>query len=101
MTRYALNPMRRARIITALIITGIAMLALAAPAFAGTAHSGEGWFGETNDVNITNAMFLVIIFFPTVIVLFSVIQWRLDKRKHARMDAAKRRAANADWRGGW
>ena len=52
-------------------------------------------------MTITNAMFLTIIFFPTVIVILSLIQWRLDKRKHARMDAAKRRAANADWRGGW
>jgi hypothetical protein len=93
--------MRRARIIAALLTVALAMLALASPALAGTAHSGEGWYGETNDVVITNAMFLTIIFFPTVIVLFSVLQWRLDKRKHARMDAAKRRAANADWRGGW
>jgi hypothetical protein len=93
--------MRRARVIATLLTVALAMLALAAPALAGTAHSGEGWFGETDDVAITNAMFLVIIFFPTVIVVFSVIQWRLDKRKHARMDAAKRRAANADWRGGW
>ena len=59
------------------------------------------WYGPTTDKVITNAMFLVIIFFPTVIVVFSVIQWRLDRRKHARMDAAKRRAANVDWRGGW
>jgi hypothetical protein len=36
-----------------------------------------------------------------VILVFSLIQWRLDKRKHAKMDAAKRREANADWRGGW
>jgi hypothetical protein len=92
--------MRRARIIAVLLVVAMAVLAFAAPALA-TSHSGEGWFGETNDVNITNAMFLTIIFFPTVIVVFSVIQWRLDKRKHARMDAAKRRAANADWRGGW
>lgn len=92
--------MRRARLIAALTTTGIAMLVFAAPALA-TAHSGEGWYGETNDVVITNAMFIGIIFFPAVIILFSVIQWRLDKRKHARMDAAKRRAANADWRGGW
>ena len=92
--------MRRARVIAALLTVAIAALAFAAPALA-TAHSGEGWFGETNDVNITNAMFLVIIFFPTIIVIFSLLQWRLDKRKHARMDAAKRRAANADWRGGW
>jgi uncharacterized membrane-anchored protein len=92
--------MRRARITAALLIVALAMLAFAAPALA-TNHSGEGWYGETNDVVITNAMFLTIIFFPTVIIVFSLIQWRLDKRKHARMDAAKRRAANADWRGGW
>jgi fatty acid desaturase len=93
--------MRRARIFAALLTVSITALAFAAPAFAGTAHSGEGWYGETNDVVITNAMFLTIIFFPTVIVVFSLIQWRLDKRKHARMDAAKARTANADWRGGW
>jgi hypothetical protein len=50
---------------------------------------------------VTNAMFGVIAFFPVVITVFTIIQWRLDKRKHAKMDAAKRRAANADWRGGW
>jgi uncharacterized membrane-anchored protein len=92
--------MRRARIIAALFTVAIAALTLAAPALAAN-HSGEGWYGETNDVAITNAMFLTIIFFPTVIVIFSLIQWRLDKRKHARLAAAKRRAANADWRGGW
>jgi peptidoglycan biosynthesis protein MviN/MurJ (putative lipid II flippase) len=92
--------MRRARIITALLTVSIFVLAFAAPALA-TSHSGEGWYGETDDPVITNAMFLTIIFFPTVIVILSLIQWRLDKRKHARMAAAKRRAANADWRGGW
>ena len=46
-------------------------------------------------------MYLVIIFFPALILVLSLIQWRLDKRKHAKMDAAKRRAVNADWRGGW
>jgi membrane protease YdiL (CAAX protease family) len=91
---------RRARILTALLTVALALLVLAAPALA-TNHSGEGWYGETTDVAVTNAMFLTIIFFPTVIIVFSLIQWRLDKRKHARMRAAKRRAANADWRGGW
>ena len=92
--------MRRARIIAVLLIAAIALLAFAAPALA-TSHSGEGWYGETDDIVITNAMFIVILFFPTIITIFSIIQWRLDKRKHARMDAAKRRASNADWRGGW
>jgi hypothetical protein len=91
---------RRARIATTLLIAATALLAFAAPALA-TSHSGEGWYGETNDVVITNAMFITIIFFPTVILVLSLIQWRLEKRKHARMRAAKRRAANADWRGGW
>jgi fatty acid desaturase len=76
-------------------------LALAPAASAKVAYGGEGWYGETNDPVITTSMFVVIAFFPVVIVLFSLIQWRLDKRKHERMDAAKRRALNADWRGGW
>ncbi len=94
--------MRRARIITAL--TTVALLALAtAPAAlaASVSHGGEGWYGETSDTVITNVMFMTIIFFPTIIIIFSLIQWRLDKRKHARMAAAKARAKNADWRGGW
>ena len=79
----------------------MAFLATAPAALAGVSHGGEGWYGETTDTAITNAMFLVIIFFPTVILILSLIQWRRDKRRHARMDAAKARAKNADWRGGW
>jgi preprotein translocase subunit SecG len=93
--------MRRTRIITALLVFSVTLLALAPDAFASSASGGQGWFGETTDTNITNAMFIVILFFPTVITVFSLIQWRLEKRKHARMDAAKRRAASQDWRGGW
>ena len=73
----------------------------AAPAALAAANGGQGWYGETNDKVITNAMFLVIIFFPILITVLTLIQSRLDKRKHVKMDAAKRRAANADWRGGW
>jgi hypothetical protein len=93
--------MRRARIIapTALVSFGLLLLATAPVALA--KNGGEGLYGETNDVNITNAMFGTIIFFVLVISLLSLIQWRLDKRKHARMDAKKRSAANADARGGW
>ena len=92
--------MRRARLTAVVLFVTVAALTLA-PAALAHAGGGEGWYGETNDASVTNVMFLVIAFFPAVIVLFSLIQWRLDKRKHARMDAAKRRAANADWRGGW
>ncbi len=46
-------------------------------------------------------MFICIAFFPVIIILFSTIQWYLDKRKHARYDAEKARATSAEWRGGW
>ena len=92
---------RRTRFIVTLTIFSVTLLVLAPVALASRQNGGQGWYGETNDKVITNAMFITIIFFPTIIVIFSLIQWRLDKRKHAKMDAAKRRAANVDWRGGW
>ena len=92
--------MRRTRIITALLVFAVTLLAFA-PAALAREDGGQGFYCESNDKVITNAMFVVIIFFPTVILVFSLIQWRLDRRKHAKVDAAKRRAANADWRGGW
>jgi hypothetical protein len=91
---------RRTRIMTGLTVFTVTLLTVA-PAALAAADDGQGWYGETNDKVITNAMFLTIIFFPTLIVVFSLIQWRLDKRKHAKMDTAKRRDANVDWRGGW
>ncbi len=92
--------MRRARFVLALTLFAGALLTIA-PAAWGRADGGQGFYGETNDKDITNTMFLVIALFPTVILILSLIQWRLDRRKHARMDSAKARSANADWRGGW
>ena len=93
--------MRRIRLTIVLLAFSGLLLALAPNAFASSSSGGQGWYGETSDKVITNAMFLVILFFPTVITIFSIIQWRLNKRSHARLDAAKRRAASEDWRGGW
>ena len=90
----------RARLTLVLLTISVTLLAFAPSALA-RADAGEGWYGETNDKVITNAMFGVIAFFPAVILVLTLVQWRLDKRKHAKMDAAKRRAANVDWRGGW
>jgi membrane protease YdiL (CAAX protease family) len=92
--------MRRARIISVLL-TVLTTLLVLAPAALAKSYGGEGWYGETSDKTITYAMYLVIIFFPLVIIVFSLIQWRLDRRKHAKLDSAKRRAVSADWRGGW
>jgi UDP-N-acetylmuramyl pentapeptide phosphotransferase/UDP-N-acetylglucosamine-1-phosphate transferase len=92
--------MRRARLTSALLTVAVALLVLA-PAASAHSGGGQGWYGETTDKAVTTTMFGVIIFFPLIILVFSLIQWRLDRRKHDRMDAARRRAASVDWRGGW
>ncbi len=81
----------------------VVFLALTAPvALASEGHDGgEGWYGETNDKVITNAGFAIIAGVPVLILMLSLIQWRLDKRKDRRMAAAKARAARTDMRGGW
>lgn len=91
---------RRTRAAAALVAAVTTLLVLAPGALAIT-HGGQGIYGETDDVTITDAMFFCIAFFPAVIVVFSLIQAWLDHRKHDRMDAARRRAASVDWRGGW
>ena len=86
---------------TALLVFSVTLLTFAPSALASSDSGGQGWYGETTDSVITNAMFLVILFFPVVITVFSIIQWRLHKREHSRLEAQKRRASSADWRGGW
>jgi hypothetical protein len=82
------------------LLTSLALLALMAPA-ALAQNSGEGTYGETNDKVVTNAGFILIAAFPLIILLASLLQWRLDKRKDARKRAARARASRADVRGGW
>jgi hypothetical protein len=87
---------------SALSATLLSLVLLAAGAPAALAHDGgEGWWGETNDQVITNAGFILIAAFPLLIFTFSMIQWLLERRKHARMDAAKARRGRVDQRGGW
>jgi hypothetical protein len=83
---------------TALITTCL-LLAIAPVALAH--DGGEGWYGETNDKVITNAGFVIIAAFPLLIMLISLLQSRLEKRKDARLAAARARRARADQRGGW
>lgn len=92
--------MRRARLMLAL--TTIAGFLLAdAPAALAHADGGRGWWGESTDGQVTNVMFAVLIFVPVLISVLSLVQWRLEKRKHTREDAARARELSADWRGGW
>jgi hypothetical protein len=77
----------------------LAVTALLLSATPVLAHDGgEGLYGETNDKVVTNAGFILIIFFPLFIFVVSLLQWQLEKRKYRRQAAAK---AAADAPGGW
>ncbi len=94
--------MRRTRFIITLTAFTVLLLVFAPGAFAAVKENGgQGWAGETNDGMVTNIMFATIAFFPTVILLVSLFEWRLEKRKHGREDAIRAREKSADWRGGW
>jgi hypothetical protein len=77
------------------------LLVLAPVALAETENDGRGFYGATNDKVVTDAGFILIIFFPTFVFAMSMLQKHLDKRKEARKAAQKSRAGNAQWRGGW
>jgi hypothetical protein len=83
-----------------LALATVVAFVLLAP--AALAHDGgQGTWGQVDDKVTTNAGFIVIAFFPLFVLLMSLLQWRLDKRKYARKAAAKRRAGSAEWHGGW
>ena len=86
--------LRRLPISAVLAIT--AVLVAAAPVLAH--DNGEGWWGETDDRVVTNAGFILIVFFPLFIFFVSLLQWRLEKRKDRRKAEAK---AAAKAQGGW
>jgi hypothetical protein len=81
------------------LLTICLLLAIAPAALAH--DGGEGWWGETNDKVVTNAGFILIAAFPLLILIASLIQGRLEKRKDARLAAARARKQRADQRGGW
>ena len=69
-----------------------AQLATAAPALA---KNGEGLAGETNDKIITIFCLGLVIFFTLVVILGTLVQGRLERRKDAR------KAARMRQRTGW
>jgi hypothetical protein len=92
----------RRRLALALPLALVALLVLAPMALGlDRIDGGEGTYGETSDVAVTNVGFILIAFFPTLILVLSLLQWRLDKRKQARKQAAKARAARGEPSAGW
>ena len=79
----------------------LALLALLVLAPAASAYNdGRGFYGPTDDKVVTDAGFILIIFFPLFVFTMSMLQKKLDKRKEARK-AGQKLLGGANWRGGW
>jgi hypothetical protein len=89
------------RRLTTSLLLSISLLVLLAPASALAQGSGEGTYGPAGDKVVTNSAFLVIAFFPLVVLVVSLIQWRLEKRKDEKKAAIKSAGGDSRWRGGW
>jgi hypothetical protein len=86
------------RLAVSLTTTFILLALLAPAALARVGHDGgQGTYGETDDKVVTNAGFIVIIFFPVLVLLLSLLQAALDRRKARR----KKHLPARDWAGGW
>jgi len=82
-------------------MTALFFAVMAPVALAGDHDGGEGLWGETNDQVVTYAGFILIVGFPILILILTLIQQRLERRKDRRLAAAKARKARVDERGGW
>jgi hypothetical protein len=84
------------RIATTLPLSIVSLLLLAGPALAAEGNdNGEGLLGELNDQIITFFSLGVVVFFTAIVVIGTLIQNALEKRKDAR------KAAHLRSRSGW
>jgi hypothetical protein len=86
------------RVLASLAYSALLLLVLAPAALA--ENDGRGLYGATNDKVVTTAGFILIVFFPTFVLLASLLQRHLEKRKDARK-AAQHALHETRWRGGW
>jgi hypothetical protein len=83
-------------------LLSLALVALLVLAPIALGHDGgEGTYGETNDKVVTNAGFILIAFFPLFVLVMSLGQMALDRRKDRRKAAQKALAREDRVRGGW
>jgi hypothetical protein len=77
---------------TAIASVAAALVALLALAPAALAADGVGLYGRTDDKVVTIFAFAVMIFFTGIVIVFSLIQGRLNSRKErAREDLERLR----------
>jgi len=99
MPRASIQSRAVRRLIALTISTTVGLMLLAPVALAH--NGGEGYYGQTDDKVVTTAGFALILFFPIFVFAMSMLQGHLEKRKDARLAAAKARAQNPDWQRGW
>jgi putative copper export protein len=68
----------------ALVALGAALLSLLLAAPVALAENGVGLAGPTTDKTVTFFCFGVIAFFAILVIVLSVVQGRLEKRKERR-----------------
>jgi len=88
------------RRLLASLACSLALLLLLAPA-ALAMNDGRGFYGATDDKVVTEAGFILVVFFPTFVLLASLLQKRLERRKDARVAARRAHRDDDRWRGGW
>jgi ABC-type nickel/cobalt efflux system permease component RcnA len=91
----------RKRLLATLLAFALLLALALAPAATAVTTDGRGLYGATDDPAVTNAAFILIIFFPLFIFLMSMLQRTLEKRKEARKAAHSSQLGDAHWRGGW
>jgi hypothetical protein len=92
--------MRRLRLTAAMLAPAL-LLALALAPVAAASNDGRGFYGATDDKAVTDAGFILIVFFPVFIFLMSRLQAHLERRKEARKAAEKAQLRSPYLGGGW
>lgn len=88
------------RLLSSLAASALLLLLLA-PAALAVENDGRGAYGATDDKVVTEAGLLLVVFFPTFVLLASLLQKHLEKRKDARVAHQRSHTTDARWRGGW
>ncbi|EHN09903.1 hypothetical protein PAI11_32620 [Patulibacter medicamentivorans] len=91
----------RLRRLMLLLATTVATLSVTTGTAFAKIDSGQGTIGENNDLQVTLFGFAVIVGIPAFALVMTLLQGRLDKRKYAKLAAAKARTATRDERLGW